>query len=367
MDIYIVDEFSTNPQFLGLFEFVEPFSRRIRSLELQMKRYRSPDETHRAQGYLLTEYLKAGAGSLKRLSLITQFMRESDSERPHRFIESTSNPSDRNGLGLYLPHSDLEEILHPISELWLAGLYFNWTSKAYRGLTLLRLEEGSCSIPESQLLEILASSPQLRWLDIGLKISQDTASPEPIHLPHLEVLVDTENIPLLRLVYPGSNELTLSIPGTDTATLDTIQSTRLKDFVSHANVTTFYSSDFLRNTSDVHYLLSIAPSIRILALSYFIFTDALVQVVHDSRATVILDKLFILNECKLECSALRSMIGTYRVKKLVFWGCPTDYHGHDAWNEQTLMEELSDLGDVSIQFIPESDDSILDQFLGPII
>lgn len=367
MDICVADVFSTTPEIPGLLEFVKPFSHRIRSLEFRMTMYRGPDDTNGIQDYLLTECLKSSTGTLKRLSMITSFTHEPRSEYSRWFIESTSNISERNSLALRLSNEQLETALSSVSELWLEGLYFNWTSNAYRGLTLLRLENsGSCSIPESRLLDILASSPQLRWLDIGLEIIHDTISPKPIHLPHLDVLVDYHDMSLMRLVQPGVNPLTLSIllDHQLSHNPNTIHDISFKDFFSRANVTTLYSVALLRNTSDIHHLLSVAPSIRALALSYFELSETSNDTISNPEAS--LDTLFILKGCELARSALQSMIKLYRVKEVILWGRAKSCDENIMWKKQTLMDALSDFRETKVQYVPETDNSIFDRFLGPL-
>ncbi|CUA67208.1 hypothetical protein RSOLAG22IIIB_07271 [Rhizoctonia solani] len=90
--------------------------------------------------------------------------------------------------------SQLEAILASITVLDLTGLFPQWTSRAYHGLVELRLATFSSGdvdfIPEAQLVSILQCSPELRILEIGLKVIRrgDRTSNITVSLPKLEVL-----------------------------------------------------------------------------------------------------------------------------------------------------------------------------------
>ncbi|KAG8727767.1 hypothetical protein FRC11_012492, partial [Ceratobasidium sp. 423] len=68
----------------------------------------------------------------------------------------------------------LEELLLPITILRLDSIYPHWTSKAFHGPGLVELRlnpfNKSLVIHESQLVTILADSPQLHVLELGIHI-----------------------------------------------------------------------------------------------------------------------------------------------------------------------------------------------------
>ncbi|KAL5633488.1 hypothetical protein ACGC1H_003850 [Rhizoctonia solani] len=367
VDLSIYNTFSSTPEIPGLFEFVGPYFGRIRSLAFGLVMRRSPKCTHKDHGCLLAGGLKSSNGRLKRL-IVKIWLLESwggPSDRLQWFMESSSNPPDHMSLRLDLPHEHLEAMLHPISELYLEGLSFKWTSKAYHGLTTLRLGrfyQGLTSIPESQLRNILTSSPQLQWLSVDLDISQTTTSPDPVYMPYLRALI-VQDMSILRLIQPGSDELTLSILSdkllnpTKGETFDD----SLLNFFSRANITKFHSNGLLHEISDARYLLSVAPRIQVLSLYYLICPDSSVDMLSDSSGSL---KELILNECEVELSELRRMIQLYQIEKLVLCDSVNTPNGEVLSPDQVIV---SDSDKTVVHYVSLKDMSLLlGQFLGPV-
>ncbi|CAE6464587.1 unnamed protein product [Rhizoctonia solani] len=100
---------------------------------------------------------------------------------------------------LDIPEQQIEDVLFRCTSLSLDGLFAPWESKAYRGLTELRLtrcnksqfDSQDGSIPESVFVNMLKGSPQLRVLLFDLSMSAplpDSTCVEPVALLILETL-----------------------------------------------------------------------------------------------------------------------------------------------------------------------------------
>ncbi|CAE7100663.1 unnamed protein product [Rhizoctonia solani] len=354
------------PEAPSSLSLIQQFAGRIRSLLLRLNLFNGITSngvldaaTSKAQGELITECLRANNGVLERfaLSVLT--------ERPQRvFISSASTDIDRNSLNIYLPHDQLENASSHFTDLWLRGVYFNWESKAYHGLTSLRLDPTHCysdsdrgAISELQLLNLLASSPRLRSLDVGLFVIRAPNTPDlsPVNLPDLEHLVG--EILLLRLVLPGSNDLTLSILGLSDDSFDMSSDAVVKEFFLRAHIVNFYSDHFFRNISDICTMLSFVPRLRNLAISHIDLHDA----TYNGATHSSLDTLYLLGSCAFGRSILGDMVDKWAIKRLVFWGENYIRLVRDmprpcyiTCNQQALEEEPSDMriSNARLEFVP---------------
>ncbi|CAE6533456.1 unnamed protein product [Rhizoctonia solani] len=332
----------------GLTISIDSFIGRIRSLRLRLPPYNSRSITDPNMGasHLITRCLRASNGALKQFTLGMCTM---VGQCP--FMESVSHPVNRNSLLLDLPHDQLEYVLSTVTNLSLREHYFNWGSKAYHGLTTLQLKSpGPQSIPELQLANILASSPRLQYIDIGLKIIQDATSPPPVHLPGLEVLIGC--VLLLQLIWPGPKELSVNIIGQWRYDHDSsmLHNMRLQDFFSRANTVKLLSNDWLSSTSEICHLVTMSPGIRALAFSRTIFSGTLPDMLEHPS----LEALYLLSRCDLERSLLIDMVNKWNIKKLLFWGENRIIRGslYLINIKQILEEEISDLRDTRLEFIP---------------
>ncbi|KDN37300.1 hypothetical protein RSAG8_10282, partial [Rhizoctonia solani AG-8 WAC10335] len=111
-----------------------------------------------------------------------------------------------------------EDVFTHVKVLGLDSIYPFWTSKAYHGLTELRLtgpRQLTTVITIQELADILGSSPALRFLHFGLEVSPAEAEPYPVHLRDLEVFIlhslhhDTQQA-VLKLIAPGLKPLQMS-------------------------------------------------------------------------------------------------------------------------------------------------------------
>ncbi|KAG8682669.1 hypothetical protein FRC11_014573 [Ceratobasidium sp. 423] len=275
-----------------------------------------------------------------------------------------SEDRNRRILKIDLPDDQLEGTLFLITDLWLRGAYFKWGSKAYHGLVSLRLDRAvSCSISEIELMNILESSPRLRFVDIDMSITRTVSSLglRPMHLPDLELLVG--DAALLRLIRSGSNELTVTIIG---AGPEVLSNASVKDFFSCANLVTFYSRTSLRNISEVCHLLSIAPHLRGLAISHTTLTGTLPDMTPPPGA---LDTLYLLNECVLERSLLETMVDRWRIRRVLFRRASFHLRDDERIPYYTLEGELSSLSErgIQLEFAPEAGSwgHPMELFLGP--
>ncbi|KAH7325187.1 hypothetical protein B0J17DRAFT_236443 [Rhizoctonia solani] len=176
------------------------------------------------------------------------------------------------------PQAMLEDLWLPVTVLRLRDFYPKWTSKAYHGLTELRMTGYHMSIPESSLIAVLQSSPKLRVLQISIRI---TTTPHqipgsPILLDDLEVFRPGEfdansamdHHTLVRLVQPGPKPLTLlirNISGRRIDSLGTESYEAIKSFLARSNVARLVLTGFV-DYADLADLLALSPTIRALAL-----------------------------------------------------------------------------------------------------
>ncbi|EUC56074.1 F-box-like domain protein, putative, partial [Rhizoctonia solani AG-3 Rhs1AP] len=351
-DLSLIQAFET-PTVAAL----DPFLAHIRSLEFQLNiTDASVVETSKDKiCYLISKFLREKKTPLKRFvfNMVT-FPKQELS-----FMESASKRTSYNNPTIDLPYELLENALYSITDLWLGGLYFNWQSRAYHGLTKLRLDicqPSSSTIPESQFINILASSPRLQYLNIDLDIIQKTPSPPITHLPDLEVMVGDVSLP--KLIWPGTRDLSISIIGQPNRDSGALYDPRIQDFFSRANITAFLGDVFLHDVTELSQLLSITANIRILALTEIMLSGALPEIVRPS-----LDVVYLLGECEIEWSLLQQMVEMWGIKKLVFWR--KNYIIRDSSqlidSKQALEEVLPDLN-ILLEFARISP---MDMFIGP--
>ncbi|CEL56269.1 hypothetical protein RSOLAG1IB_07685 [Rhizoctonia solani AG-1 IB] len=324
---------------------LDPFFGRVRSLALDLNTNdASAVNNPSAQAsWLIAKCLRASSRNLKRLMLFTD-----TTLVHHPFIESSSSPTNSGNLIVDIPHAELEEVLSPIVDLWLRDQYFNWESKAYHGLTKLQLEsQTQRSISESQLIKILESSPQLRYIDIGLDIIVAVTPSPAVHLPELEVIIG--DLFLIQLILPGSKELGVYIDWAVPNCGDLLRSDRVKRFFSQSNTVRFYADGLLHSSSDVCYLFSLIPRARELALSFTTISEKSLDI-HTGPS---LNTICLLGPCAFRRPLLLDMVKKCNVKKLVFYGTISIIGSPSAivCSEQTLRGASPDLDNTSLEFI----------------
>ncbi|KAG8750383.1 hypothetical protein FRC11_010464 [Ceratobasidium sp. 423] len=333
------------------------FTGRIRSMETRLFIPHDSPTTKTDGEHILAKCLQTSNNMLKRFVLNVVFQ----PLHPDPPINDSGYPN-RHILKIDLPEDQLEGALSPIADLWLKGMYFNWESQVYHRLISLRLDHTDpYSISEIKLMSILESSPRLRFIDIELIITRSVDSPDllPMHLPDLELLVGDSS--LLRLIRPGSNELTVTIADSNP---EVLYEDLVKGFFSCANLVYFCNRNFLHNISDVCHLLSIAPRLRGLGLSHITLNGIL-----PDPTPRTLDTLYLLNQCVLERHLLDQMISGWAINRVFFRRASYHIRDEERIPYYTLEGELSNLSTkgIKLEFAPEAGSwsPPMDVFLGP--
>jgi hypothetical protein len=256
-------------------------------------------------------------------------------------------------MSLGLPRRKFEELWPSISILRLSG-YNPYTTIASSlhvssGLVELRLK-GWHPVTETTLIGILIASPHLRVLEISTDIIGSLSkgpSIDPIYLPSLEIVKSTiPNRPLthqrqmrilLRLLKPGSNPLSLSIsnPNIGTGEIFVCQP-EVKAFFQRSNITQLcvYS---IESRSQLVELLTLVPSVRVLAIPYF---NTLIPDVDSIPDVPSLERLYVSPSfaslssrqgmsLSLKWSNVEWLARTYKFRSLTVWSQEMGYHSRE--------------------------------------
>ncbi|KAH7325178.1 hypothetical protein B0J17DRAFT_742399, partial [Rhizoctonia solani] len=223
--------------------------------------------------------------------------------------------------------SAIEALWLPITVLKLSKCYVPWNSKAYHGLTELRLPGGP-SLNSSTLVSILQSSPQLRILELDSfrSLSPDDLLLQPIRLDNLEVLVlvgvqDNWLGLLLRLIAPGLKPLSLSLSNPCEYFTGFVSKVELQRFIARSNITRFCINK-VENLSHLEEILSILPTTRTLAIDSFSCEDSTEDYVLPPSFT--LDTIYIIRSRGLSSLAWASferLVKRHRVQNVILWRC----------------------------------------------
>ncbi|KAB5590378.1 F-box-like domain containing protein [Ceratobasidium theobromae] len=281
----------------------------IRSLELVS--YRSFRDSH----FVLLRYYFENCvpSQLKQLTIWCA------SDPQGGFLESTERPKQPNTPQIDMRESHLEAFLAQISVLQLNGLCFRWTSKAYHNLVDLRLCFDLTYLPttisESQLVEIIKSSPRLRIFHVCLRITD----PLPIDSPVLPVRLDDlevfhlqtrwrdELTTFIRWIEPGAKPLQLFI----TSWL----SEQLDRFFAHSNVTRLRI--FSPGGNSLNYILSRIPQLRVLIVDDYTTEEVgVMSLMSDHIPPVKLEVLYLIGGT-IRRTELRQLVEQYSVQRLV--------------------------------------------------
>lgn len=227
-----------------------------------------------SRSILRSFFEKCTPGTLVKLTISSSSQTEKD-----RFFEAAENPTNPQSWLFDLPH--VEGILLGVRTLRLCDVYPYWTSKAYHGLVELRLHTYAsglkASIPESQLIGILAACPELRIFHFGLIItvqpSGDTL-PVSVKLRYLEefrlmtMAHSDRHDTMLRWLSLGSNPLRMSLQ-LFRGMVEFLFTDAFIEFCACSYITQFD----LRGATDalpLHDLLSVMPSAQTLSLYGFV-------------------------------------------------------------------------------------------------
>lgn len=280
---------------------------------------------------------------------------------------------------MHTPQESLEAMLLPMTSLQLSGMYPQWTSTAYHGLTALHLFPWGAlthtRITESQLIGILMSSPRLKVLLFNLEITQplpEGALITPVHLEDLEVLnlrfMSLDQLEMfLRWLSPGFRPLQLALqlpvnesnmatsplfgdagPSTDHSVVTTLSPTSaVRRFFERSNVTTLYLSRILGDVllSQITELLSLTPHLRILVLESISSvrrpSSTANAYEHNTPATPLnLDHLYML-KCSLSpvwMPEFQQMLEKHPVQQLTLWDC-SYYHDSNSYPDVHALRE----------------------------
>ncbi|CAE6352182.1 unnamed protein product [Rhizoctonia solani] len=235
-----------------------------------------------------------------------------------------------------------EAFWSPVTVLRLQNYHPGWSSKAYHGLTELRLN-GTNPISYSRLASILELSPKLRILelDVSLRESYSSEVPSaPVRLEELEILVlkisETRLGPLLRLIAPGQKPLSLSI--LDPYLGPSIPARlEIEHFIARSNVTQLCVHEF-DGYSQLAEVLSLMPTVRTLAISDFRCSN--IEDGPDSP-NFTLDALYVLDsgeDTALFWYNIEQFVKRHKVQKLTLWKCRFEQCGLNKF-EGTLHNE----------------------------
>ncbi|CAE6430465.1 unnamed protein product [Rhizoctonia solani] len=193
-----------------LHELIMRLASRTYSFNFDADRRYGPDTHHAILG---TFFKGCVPGRLTRL-----MMRHDHDDWNSGFIKAKDD-LDNDGRDLDLPTEQLESILAGVSILHVTRWFPQWTSRAYHGLTELRLNGLFTRIKESDLVDILRSSPGLRIFELGL----DTDNILPMGVPvttvplnnleavNVSLVLCEELAALFRWFAPGSKPLQIAI------------------------------------------------------------------------------------------------------------------------------------------------------------
>lgn len=257
-------------------EFLASVATRVRSLEIVPGEASTVEESVIDVDIVESCLVNCVPGTLTRLAI---------SNRTYKLLgflqadDATSDiPNHLWWMPLGIPPELLEDIFGAVTSLRLYGLYPYWTSQAYRGLVELRLTSRRApgiTIPESQFVNILSSSPKLRVLDFELSVTDSLpldASVTPVHLDELEVLgVNTMSNDqlevVLRWLAPGSVPLDLLIVVDPNERLFMLNTGLVAFFTrSGSSITTFHLYAGSSYFSVFNELLDLLPNLRVLAI-----------------------------------------------------------------------------------------------------
>ncbi|CAE6455683.1 unnamed protein product [Rhizoctonia solani] len=181
------------------------------------------------------------------------------------FIEPAETPHSRDGALLAVPIRHLDDVWFRISSIRANALYPHWKSKIYHGLVELYIDKEIPEISESQLVNILRSSPNLQvfHFDALLEAITDHEIIDPVYLEDLRELklvlrCDSEATSasrILQYIAPGSKPLQLSVANAE--------EWDIANFFSRANVTRFYGW----GVSDMIPILSQCRLLEVLVLN----------------------------------------------------------------------------------------------------
>lgn len=357
LDIHLYEpELYNNFDHEGVIDFFAIAAPRMRSLELV-----APDISNWVDDSVLDFcFGNCTVGTFTELTIA------SSSAGDSIFIEATYDPDFLStNVWLNVPPEDLEALLAPVIVLRLDGVFLPWCHPVYRGLVELRLvttRKRPTQITELEVVNILRSSPNLRVLQFGLKITDllDDSPLFPVHLSDLEILDSTpmqrdQLGTFLRLLAPGPKPLQFSfsphIPRNGSSVPP--HEDKIEGFLTRSNVTRIHVKG-LPNPPDINLssLLSPLPGLRVLALDSFQIgrrphsTPDPRELKQFSPHPRPLDALYVIDSL-INLDDLEEVIKHHQVRKVVFWRCGLTHDDEWLSDYELVKKKLS----VSCPFI----------------
>ncbi|KAH7327617.1 hypothetical protein B0J17DRAFT_680360 [Rhizoctonia solani] len=229
-----------------------------------------------------------------------------------------------------IPHHELEDIFSHLRILKLHRIYPWWTSTAYHGLTELRLtgpQALAAIITTQQLADMLAASPELRFLQFGLEIRQTEITPSPVRLDKLEVFLlqslryDTQQA-ILRLILTKKSPLRIST-ACNTSVLTRLPAPGGDEFCQFfrlSNIVQLHVHGDLRLRILLPDLLELLPKLETLILREVTVKELEVSNAKDLVIPPCPElRTCYLITCIIDLEAIRWMIDAYNLQRVTIW------------------------------------------------
>ncbi|KAG8710102.1 hypothetical protein FRC11_004875, partial [Ceratobasidium sp. 423] len=289
------------------------------------------------------------------------------------FIEPAETPHSLNGALLAVPTGHLDEVWLHISSVRVGALCPHWKTKVYHGLVELYIEEDIPSISESQLVNILRSSPKLQVLHFKTIFDEpnDDGGDDPVYLEDLRelnlMIRDDEGLSvsrILRRITPGSKPLQLSLVD--------VPRREAADFFSRANVTRFYTwCPF-----DLSFVISRCRRLEVLVLNERnADTQDLSSILDDdsgdedenldgestpkpvSPSATQIDTLYLLWHSQFTFEQIRAVVEKYSVQRLLIYYGRLSYQTDEGRlvckNTRNIRVKLSTIVGCTIEYYPD--------------
>ncbi|CUA71433.1 hypothetical protein RSOLAG22IIIB_09542 [Rhizoctonia solani] len=309
---------SADPALIDLLTLTSP---RMRSLRLAIPT--GCEEAYRS--CLVTCFSHCTPGNLKSVSVRCA---EVDGSHigPSLVEDSDFNRGEDRMMGM--PSTISEEVWDTVKVLELKAFRPEWNSKAYRGLRELRLV-------------------RLHVLELDLELESDTIddSITAANLKNLEIFIlggsrQEQHGPILQLVAPGPNSLSLSLVNPYIGSSRFVYKDELARFITRSNVTRLCTHEF--NTySQVAEVLSLMPGIRTLALNAL---DSGAIEAGSAPLEHNIDVLYVINCCsrfsRFGWPQLEHFVENHHVQKLVLWRYDFRYCGLSEIGIETIPNNL---------------------------
>lgn len=309
----------------GLYRFLESTATRARSLELTL-----PSTLNQFPEPLVESCFESCTpGTLVEFAIVSHGQYAPSFvvayEGPGSDEDEDDSDIDIEGLVLCLRENCFEDLLLPVTNLRLHGIYPPWASQAYHGLVELHLtSEKQFDITELELYDILESSPKLQILQFGLFIERFGLGLVPVCLEDLEVLnlgaLNYDQLgAFLGLISIGSKPLQLTIKYDDA--MSPRSKGEVTKFFMDSNITKLQLKGSFSKLR-LEMVSGLFPQLRVLVLDHF--RNRLKARSFNIRqsdtppGSLPLETLYILNSC-LDLDYVRRLAEKHPIPSIVFW------------------------------------------------